>query len=147
MPHNSITRLRLHSLLTLGAFARETRAIAAELSAAPGFIDGAVLAEGRLVFWTRSVWESLDAMKAFRDSGAHRVSMPKLITWCDEASVVQWQGEASADWNTIYARMVSEGRLSRVKNPTKAHQEKRYSKMFRWSPEQKIKPIRAKTTS
>lgn len=140
MPHNSITRLRLKSIFTLPAFARETRLISAQLAETPGFIDAAVLAEGRLVFWTRSVWESLDAMKAFRDSGAHRVSMPKLITWCDEAAVAQWQGEPASDWDEIYARMAGEGRLSRVKNPTKAHTEKRFAKMFRWSPEQPIKP-------
>ena len=140
MPHNSITRLRLASIFTLGAFARETRAVSAQLSAATGFIEGAVLAEGRLVFWTRSAWESADAMKAFRDSDAHRIAMPKIITWCDEASVAQWQGDLAKDWDDIYARMVSEGRLSRVKNPTKAHTEKHFARMLRWSPEQPIKP-------
>lgn len=138
MPHNSITRLRLRSLFTLGAFARETRAVAEQTAASPGFIEGAVLAEGRLVFWTRTVWQSAEAMKAFRDSGAHRASMPKLLDWCDEASAAQWQGEAERDWEKIYARMVEEGRSTRVKRPTRAHQQKRYSKMWRWSPEQKI---------
>jgi hypothetical protein len=140
MPHNSITRLRLRSLFTLAAFARETRAISDQLRTAPGFIDGAVLAEGRLVFWTRSVWETIDAMKAFRDSGAHRLSTPKLPTWCDEAAVAQWQGEPARDWDEIYARLTSEGRLSRVKNPTKAHSERRFARMRRWSPEQPIVP-------
>jgi hypothetical protein len=140
MPHNSITRLRLHSIFTLPAFARETRLISDQLRAAPGFIDGAVLAEGRLVFWTRSTWESLDAMQAFRDSGAHRASMPKLLTWCDEAAVAQWQGKLANDWDEIYTRMTEEGRLSRVKHPTRAHSERRFAKMARWSPEQPIKP-------
>lgn len=139
MPHNSITRLRLRSIFTLGAFAHETRAISAQCSASPGFLGGAVLAEGRLVFWTRSVWADIDAMKAFRDTGAHRESMPKLMTWCDEAAVAQWEGEPEADWDAIYARMVEHGRASRVKQPTKAHTEKRYSKMARWSSEQVIK--------
>lgn len=143
MAHNSITRLRLKSIFTLGAFARETHAIGEQLRAAPGFIEGAVLAEGRLVFWTRSAWESVEAMKAFRDSGAHRVSMPKLSTWCDEAAVAQWQGEPAKDWDEIYARMQSEGRLSRVKHPTKAHSERRFARMLRWAPEQPIAPEKA----
>jgi len=138
MPFNSVTRLRLRSLFTLGAFARETRAAAAQIAAAPGFIEGAVLAEGRLVFWTRSVWQSGEAMKAFRDSGAHRIAMPKLMEWCDEASAVQWEGEAERDWAAIYARMASDGRSSRVKHPSTAHQAQRYAKMWRWSPEQRI---------
>jgi hypothetical protein len=81
-------------------------------------------------------------MKAFRDSGVHRGSMPKLIDWCDEASVAQSAGEAMTDWNAIYAHMVEHGRSSRVRKPTKAHQEKRYSKLIRWSPEQPIAPAR-----
>lgn len=142
MPHNSITRLRLRSIFTLPAFARETRAIAAQAAQAPGFLSGAVLAEGRLVFWTRTAWDSLEAMKAFRDSGAHRASMPKMLEWCDEASVAQWQGEPAANWDAIYARMVADGRSSRVKRPTRAHQERRFSRQWRWAPEQKIGPVR-----
>lgn len=138
MTHNSITRLRLHSIFMLPAFARATRAISAQCAASAGFIAGAILAEGRLVFWTRTAWESAEAMKAFRDSGAHREIMPKLMTWCDEASVVQWEGEAARDWDAIYARMVGDGRLSRVKRPTAAHTAKRFSPMRRWSPEQGI---------
>lgn len=138
MPHNSITRLRLHSILTLPAFGRATRAISAQTAASPGFLEGAVLAEGRLVFWTRTVWESAAAMRAFRDSGAHREVMPKLIQWCDEASVVQWQGEPERDWDAIYARMAADGRSSHVKRPTQAHQARRYARMWRWAPEQKI---------
>lgn len=142
MAHHSITRLRLRSLFTLPAFARATRAIAEQCGASPGFIDGAVLAEGRLVFWTRSTWESANAMKAFRDSGVHLEIMPKLMAWCDEASVVQSQGEAETDWDAIYTRMVEQGRSSRVKNPTAAHTAKQFSKLRRWSPEQPIKRMR-----
>lgn len=138
MPHNSITRLRLRSIFSLPAFARETRAITEQAKQAPGFIEGAVLAEGRLVFWTRTVWESAEAMKAFRDSGAHRESMPKLIEWCDEASVAQWEEEPTRDWAAIYERMAETGRLTRVRRPSKAHGEKRFAPMRRWSPEQKI---------
>ncbi len=138
VPYISITRLRLRSIFTLPAFARETRAIAAQAATLQGFISGAVLAEGRLVFWTRTAWESAEAMAAFRDSGAHRDSMPKLMLWCDEASVAHWEGEPAADWDSIYARMAAEGRSSRVKRPTRAHQERRFSRMRRWAPEQKI---------
>jgi hypothetical protein len=138
VPHNSITRLRLRSIFTLPAFGRATRAISAQCGASPGFISGAVLAEGRLVFWTRSAWESADAMKAFRDSSVHRDAMPNLMTWCDEARVAQWEGEVATDWAAIYAHMLEHGRLSRVKHPTPAHSEKRFAPMRRWSPEQPI---------
>ena len=99
--------------------------------------------EGRLVFWTRSAWIDIEAMKAFRDTGVHREVMPKLLDWCDEASIVHWQGEAETSWDAIYARMVGEGRLSRVRRPTQAHTQKRFAPMKRWAPEQTIKPERA----
>jgi hypothetical protein len=138
MPHNSITRLRLRSIFTLLDFVHAARAISAQTASSPGFISGAILTEGRLVFWTRSTWESADAMKAFRDSGVHREIMPKLMDWCDEASVAQWQGEAETDWDAIYTRMTEHGRLSKVRRPTAAHTAKQFSRMKRWSPEQPI---------
>lgn len=64
--------------------------------------------------------------------------MPKLMHWCDEASVAHWSGEAAADWDAIHARMMAEGRVSRVKHPTPAHRDRRYAPLRRWSPEQKI---------
>lgn len=144
MAHNSITRLRLRSIFSLSAFARETRGISAQLAAAPGFLGGAVLAEGRLVFWTRSAWESVDAMKAFRDSGAHRESMPKIQLWCDEASVAQSEGEPLTDWDAIYALLAEKGRLTRLKRGNAAHEAKRFTKMLRWAPEQPIKPAKVR---
>jgi quinol monooxygenase YgiN len=141
MAFNSITRLRLRSLFTLSAFARETRAIAAQAAAAEGFLGGAVLAEGWLVFWTRTSWESEAAMKAFRDTDAHRASMPKLMDWCNEAMVSHWEGEPEANWSNIHDRMSREGRKSKVRNPSRAHEQRFIAPMRRWSPEQPIKPV------
>ena len=142
MAFNSITRLRLRSFLTLPAFFRTAQSSALQAGRSPGFISGALLLEGRLVFWTRTAWESAEAMKAYRDSDAHRAVMPKLVEWCDEASVAHWEGEPVSDWREIYARMVAEGRASRVRKPTAAHQAKHIAPLKRWAPEQPI-PKRA----
>ena len=142
MPFNSLTRLRLRSIFTLFAFAKAARESSSQMSAAPGFIDGAILAEGRLVFWTRSSWESEEAMKAFRTAGAHGAVMPKLLDWCDEACVAHWQGDVEKDWDALYARMAQTKRMSKVRKPTKAQQEGRFGRMFRWSPEQPVKPAK-----
>lgn len=140
MAFNSITRLRLRSVFTLSAFARETRAIAAQCASAPGFLGGGILAEGWMVFWTRTSWESEAAMKAFRDSDAHRTSMPKLLDWCNEAMVAHWEGEPERDWSNIHARMAQQGRKSKVRNPNHAHEQRYIAAMRRWSPEQPIRP-------
>lgn len=141
MAFNSITRLRLRSILTLPRFLAEARASANQAASSPGFISGALLPEGRLVFWTRSAWESEAAMKAYRDSGAHRAVMPKLLDWCDEARTAHWQGDVATDWDEIFARMVAEGRTSRVRRPTMAHQEGRIAALMRWAPEQTLAKV------
>ena len=138
MAFNSITRLRLRSVFSLPAFARASRAISAQAAVSEGFISGAILTESWLVFWTRTAWADEAAMKAFRDSDAHRAAMPKLLNWCDEAMVLDWVGEPDHDWTHIHARMASEGRTSKVKRPSKAHQERRVAPLRRWSPEQPI---------
>ena len=138
MAFNSITRLRLRSFFTLPAFLRDARASAEQAGRSAGFISGALLLEGRMVFWTRTAWESEDAMKGYRDSAVHRAVMPKLMDWCDEASVAHWEGEPVSDWDAIYARMAAEGRLSRVRRPTAAHTAKTFSPLKRWVPEQVI---------
>jgi hypothetical protein len=139
MPFNSLTRLRLCSIFTLPAFAKAARESSAQAAAAPGFIEGAVLAEGRLVFWTRTSWESEAAMKAYRSAAAHGAVMPKLMDWCDEACVTHWEGAVEKDWDALYARMARDKRMSKVRKPTKAQQEGRFGPMLRWSPEQVVK--------
>ena len=138
MAFNSITRLRLRSFFTLPAFLREAQASAMQAARSAGFISGAILIEGRMVAWTRTAWVSADAMKAYRDSDAHRAVMPKLMDWCDEAAVAHWEGEPVSDWDVIYARMAAEGRLSRVRRPTAAHTAKQFARMKRWVPPQPI---------
>jgi heme-degrading monooxygenase HmoA len=141
MLHISLTRLRLRSFLTLPAFIAANNKIHAQIRAAPGFIRGAVFAEGRLAFWTRSAWESADAMKAFRDSGAHRAIMPKLMHWCDEAAVAHWQdAHIETDWEKLRERLIAEGRNSKVKHPTRAHTERIIAPLKPWGPEQKLIP-------
>ena len=140
MAFNSITRLRLRALITLPAFMREVEAIVAQARGSAGYLGGALLVEGRMVAWTRTAWDSEAAMKAFRDSGAHRASMPKLMDWCDEACVAHWEGNKETDWSVIHARLTRELRLSKIRHPTKAHQEKRIAPLFRWLPERPVEP-------
>src|SRR3712207_7769762 len=44
-------------------------------------------------FWTMTVWESEKDMRAYLMSGAHKKAMPKLASWCSEASVAHWRSE------------------------------------------------------
>ena len=88
-----------------------------------GFAGGRLLIDKRRVYWTLTVWENESAMKAFRGSGAHARVMPSLAGWCDEAAYAHWEltGSAVPSWPEAYERMVREGKLSRVTNPSANH--------------------------
>ena len=124
MPLASITRLRVRSLRYLPEFLFRALASVRQARATPGCLFADVRREAGLVFWTRTLWRDEPAMRAFLVSGAHRVVMPKLLDWCDEASLAQWpqEGDAPPDWATAEMKVRSEGRVSRVRNPSQAHQ-------------------------
>lgn len=62
-------------------------------------------------------------MRAYTLSGEHRTAMPKLATWCDEASVVHWTqaGESPPSWLEAAEHMRREGRPSKLRNPSRDH--------------------------
>jgi len=73
-----------------------------------------------------TAWEDEAAMRAYRNAGAHRMVMPRLLEWCDEAAVAHWtQTEATLpDWQEAHRRMVAEGRPSKVRHPSPAQESK-----------------------
>ncbi len=124
MPLISITRLRLRSFRFLLPFAWQSRRISRQAERASGFIAGKVYGDlPRLTFWTATVWESEDAMRGFRGSGAHQAALPKLGHWCDEASVAHWNqpGSEVPDPDITLRRMRAEGRQLRVRHPSPDH--------------------------
>jgi hypothetical protein len=116
----SATRLRVRSLLFLPQFVWRTFQSVGQTERSPGFLGGKVLREARNTFWTVTSWNDAEAMNAFRVSGAHRVAMPSLIDWCDEASVVHWLQDTAQlpTWAEAHRRMLAEGRHSKVSHPS-----------------------------
>jgi len=51
--------------------------------------------------------------------------MPKLLDWCDEASVDHWTQDipVAPDWLEADRRMRTEGRPSKVRNPSPSHRD------------------------
>lgn len=63
-------------------------------------------------------------MRAFMVSGAHRRMMPRLLEWCDEASVVHWTQDSLEipSWLEVHGSMQAHGRRSKVNHPSAAQQ-------------------------
>ena len=61
-------------------------------------------------------------MKVFMLAGAHRLAMPRLLDWCDEAALVHWTQDSAdpPEWSEAHRRLQREGRPSKVRNPSDA---------------------------
>jgi hypothetical protein len=95
MPVVAMTRLRVRSWRYLPPFFVWTLRAALQTRSANGCLAVSVLAEARRTFWTRTVWTEEASMRAYIRTGEHRQVMPRLLEWCDEASVAQWTQEAT----------------------------------------------------
>jgi uncharacterized protein DUF3291 len=124
MPFVSVTRLHLASRWFFPMFLFYALPSSKQARRSPGFLTGWVSNDGEFAFWTSTVWESLEAMRRFRNSGVHMKAMPKLLRWCDEASFVHWeQPEASAPTiDVAFDRLSREGKVSKVNKPSARHQ-------------------------
>jgi len=126
----SVTRVRVRSVRYLPAFVWQIFLSQRQVMRAPGFCGGRLLADAGRTFWTLTVWESDQAMKAFRGSAAHAKVMPRLAEWCDEAANAHWT--ASADtvplWPEAHKHLTEEGRLSPVAHPSPGHEARAFPK-------------------
>ena len=116
----SVTRLRVRSFVYLPEFIWHTFRSASQAEHTRGFLGGRMLINAKNVYWTLTAWDGDDAMNQFRTAAAHRRAMPKLLNFCDEASVVHWSQETAElpSWEESHRRMVMEGRSSKVNHPS-----------------------------
>ncbi len=110
-------------------FVADTIRSSSQVRRAEGFLGGSLLADRKRTFWTKTHWTDQSAMRSYMTEGAHRRAMPRLLEWCDEASVVHWSqdGDTGPDWREAADRMRSEGRPSKVRHPSPQHRNLTYS--------------------
>jgi len=143
MPFISVTRLKVKSVFLLPQFLKANSAAVKQLKVIPGFLGGKELIDKGLVFWTLTMWDDDSSMKSFRNNGAHKTNMQQLPYWCSEASYVHWvQQEAILpDWKTASEKLLLEGKLTKVRNPSANQLENKFPQI-KWSRlENNIKPV------
>lgn len=121
----SVTRLHLKSPRYVPAFLWHTAWSTWQIINTPGFLGGKLLRDaygGSWTLWTLTTWEDKSAMQNYRNSGAHRQTMPYIQKWCDEAVVVHWEQEDNSlpDAVEAHRRMVENGHFTRLSNPSPA---------------------------
>jgi Domain of unknown function (DUF3291) len=128
MPSVSITRLRVRKWRYLPPFIVWALRSSKQARRAPGNLGVWLLNDQNKTFWTKTVWHDDAAMKAFMLSDPHKSAMPKLLEWCDEASLVRWsQADASPpSWADAHQRLEAEGRPSKVNHPSEAHRSLKF---------------------
>ena len=122
MPFVSITRLHLRSEWLLPKFLIYAFTSARQAQKSAGFLGGRLMRDKSKAFWTITVWSDTKSMEIYRVARMHGAAMPKLMDWCDEASIAHWTQDSSAvpQWPEASERMAKEGRPSKVRRPSAA---------------------------
>ena len=128
MPFVSITRLRIRSWWYVPPFLAYALRSAWQAKTAPANLAVSLLSDRGRIFWTRTIWNDEAAMRSFILSGAHREVMPRLLEWCDEASVVHWTQDSREppSWAEALRRTHQDGRRSKVNHPSDAQRRFEY---------------------
>ena len=121
----SLTRLRIRSIRFLPSFVVYTVRARGQARRAAGFLGGTLLLDRKWTFWTMTAWADEASMRAYRNTDAHKAAMPKLLDWCDEASLAHWlQPETTVpSWLEAGKKMREIGRISKVRHPSPHHED------------------------
>lgn len=116
----SVTRLHIRSVRHLPIFAWLTLRSHFQIKKSNGLIKSSYQKEGFFTYWTMSIWESADDMKAFRNRSAHLEAMKRSRQLADELQYVRFEVETpDIHWEACkerlhqsYARQDKRGGLS-----------------------------------
>ncbi len=124
MPAISVTRLELRGYRFLPGFFLHTARSQKQLAGAAGYLAGGTAMESLRSYWTVTAWQSFDAMRAFRNAGAHMAAMRRLIDICCAASYAHWEQDSTElpTLDEAHVRMLAEGTLSKVRHPSALQQ-------------------------
>lgn len=119
----SATRLQLRSVKFLFPFIIQVARVKSQLKNMPGCQDIEIRKTNGFAFWTKTAWKDIDSLTAFSQSDAHKMAMPKLKEWCDEAVHAHWKldSELTPSWTDAEIALEKYGKLSTLDNPSSLH--------------------------
>ena len=123
VPVVSVTRLRLASRWHFPQFMFHSLLSIRQARRSRGYLDGWTANDGDGGFWTATVWENPERVQAFRNSGAHRKAMPKLLHMCDQAAYTHFE-QLAVQAPTVegaYQALSHDGKMSKVNAPSPEH--------------------------
>lgn len=117
------TRLHLRSWRYFLSFFIHSQRSARQARASDGNLRVELHRDSHAGYWTCTLWLDEAAMRAFMMSGAHATAMRNMQKWTDEAYVVHWTQDSSEtpSWAEISRRMNAEGRTTKLRHPSRAH--------------------------
>jgi quinol monooxygenase YgiN len=126
MPVIVVTRLRLKEPGLLDEFFTAAAAVLDQALKSAGNLGADALADANNAWWSVTSWQERGPMQAFVQTEPHLSTMAKLDHLCDEATFVDWE-QASPDlpdWQISYRRLVADGQVSTLSQPSAANQTK-----------------------
>jgi hypothetical protein len=123
-----VTRLRLRDPALLDEFFTHAAAVLEQAQKSAGNLGADALADANNAWWTVTSWQERRPMEAFVGQEPHLGTMALLDHLCDEATFVDWE-QASPDlpdWQTSYRRIVADGQVAALTNPSPAHQTRAF---------------------
>ncbi len=128
MPVIVVTRLRLRDPALLEEFFPAAVAALEQAKESAGSLGADVLAEANNTWWTLTAWQERSRMLAFVESEPHLSTMARIDDWCDEATFVDWEQPSPdlPDWQTGYRRLIAEGQVASLTNPSGAHETRTF---------------------
>ncbi|WP_197284252.1 hypothetical protein [Bacillus sp. JCM 19041] len=99
-----VTRLHLKGIRALPLFTLHTLKSIWQLKKIKGVRFSSYRKEGLLTFWTMTGWENIDAMKQFRNHGAHLEAMKVSRKLADELQYIRLETNDRPSWQECKQR-------------------------------------------
>lgn len=124
----SVTRLKLRRWYLLPIFLCVNFFVIRKFRRSPGLIQGKVMVDYHLAFWTLSLWQQEADMRHFRNVGPHLRAMAKTPEWASEAVSLSWTigGNDFPPWNTVCEKLKTQGHYSTLKYPSEAFKRREF---------------------